>query len=794
MQNAITDFLSHRRSLTFLLFQLQLLLLLQVISLFLLQGDTFSYDFLTLYFPHISFMYRMRNKSVNCPTWAMAKICYEYLGLKETASIIEVRAAYKQLMLVYHPDKGGSNEIAKKINYCHETIINFNNHTYPRKLPPILTPEFEQMHFGDISNRPSRAFAEKLLNSMQDFEKLCLVDNFRPAIVSIINRTIMSMTACVENERPFFCQSCDKRFASEADHDNKIIQPYIIKLNEGPQIFTLLEKLYGSRIWKFKPEVPTKLEMEFWNSSIWLEVSPKVGEIMKFYRKVPRGLEIILKLVPDLKQIAKSAKLKAFVASKKYPILADLEKLTFCLTNGRGEDPTKPIIRGMKVQLKLSFLEKRNIKTESTLAPYYIISDPPGRERSSKCSVCDKKRLIFIMPSNHCRVCGRNVCEQCFLYQPVLHLGYNSKVKVCRGCISSSNDMDCRAWADGALAALEAKRADLSQAYLTVCHFLCQRLDSLSTELKNILNDVASLAAAVGDTRSLILAKRCLRIDERSWGWIAVELVDMNMGAQAVECLKEVPQEKNSDKWWDNLGDEIGLQDIQVALYCYDRISLKGNSASWWIEKSRKYERNPTKAALVMTYHCLQKALEALGPMENAKMQIVMFLQAEEYRLALFSLEIETKRIGLKEIKEMLSILGKSKIRGEEVELRKRILPFIVLVLYARQSFGRNEVQEMGEWNMIVGGVLRAVRGASVRTMEALIDELDGVKKMDSRVISIMVEVKGNKEFMGWEDARKKAMEREKFHAGMMLGKIAMLGEGGEEGKLILALAISISG
>jgi len=85
---------------------------------------------------------------------------YDILGVRKGASASEIKKAYRKLVLIHHPDKGGNEEMFKKIQNAYDTLESndFSEPTEPTEpessAPAEPTPSTELVPKaeGQVSN------------------------------------------------------------------------------------------------------------------------------------------------------------------------------------------------------------------------------------------------------------------------------------------------------------------------------------------------------------------------------------------------------------------------------------------------------------------------------------------------------------------------------------------------------------------------------------------------------------------------------------------------------------------
>ena len=105
--------------------------ILKIVLFFVLSFVLFKISFFNLFikllnfFEIIKLFLSFKKQYKNSPRNQKIKDSFEILNLDETATIDNVNQAYKELMKIHHPDKGGSEEKACKIIEARDILIKY---------------------------------------------------------------------------------------------------------------------------------------------------------------------------------------------------------------------------------------------------------------------------------------------------------------------------------------------------------------------------------------------------------------------------------------------------------------------------------------------------------------------------------------------------------------------------------------------------------------------------------------------------------------------------------------------
>ena len=62
---------------------------------------------------------------------------YDALGVSQSATSDDIKKAYRKLALQHHPDKGGDEEMFKKINNAYALLMNLNGMKFGKRTKTI---------------------------------------------------------------------------------------------------------------------------------------------------------------------------------------------------------------------------------------------------------------------------------------------------------------------------------------------------------------------------------------------------------------------------------------------------------------------------------------------------------------------------------------------------------------------------------------------------------------------------------------------------------------------------------
>lgn len=100
---------------------------------------------------------------------------YQILGIKEYASEVEVKQAYKRLVKIHHPDKGGETEKFVEIQKAYQELINSDSrlkYYYKKKNYRPKTKGYFELLEGNLTSEGNFIFTFKL----EDI--YCVIDLF----------------------------------------------------------------------------------------------------------------------------------------------------------------------------------------------------------------------------------------------------------------------------------------------------------------------------------------------------------------------------------------------------------------------------------------------------------------------------------------------------------------------------------------------------------------------------------------------------------------------------------------
>lgn len=109
---------------------------------------------------------------------------YEILGVQPTATLAEIRSAYRKESHQHHPDAGGTREAFEEISIAHDTLCDEDARAFYDQTGHIKGRKPEGADNAEMLNMLAQAF-DTAMNSCHDPERVDIVATMREIIANI---------------------------------------------------------------------------------------------------------------------------------------------------------------------------------------------------------------------------------------------------------------------------------------------------------------------------------------------------------------------------------------------------------------------------------------------------------------------------------------------------------------------------------------------------------------------------------------------------------------------------------
>lgn len=361
---------------------------------------------------------------------------YQLLDVTTSASQEEIKKAYRKKALHAHPDKGGSDELFKQITHAYNILNNDEERSeYDNNYEGTMSAPISGI-LRDSGFRLSDTYKKLIEGWILEFKCSNVINNISSEMYDILNQALSTVKVPITKDKiQNQCDICGTH--NEIDHDAKHEAAYRNYITESKtsEWENLLKSYIGDNNYIIPemvnvPQLPLPKKYNILDER-WKEFNCNVSSLSGCVENIvdtdaQNSLETYFISYQDIKN---KCKIRGNITANKSLkigkiISVNFEEVTLSFTDSENSKCEKNIF---KVFIRYNNGETKILHLPISKAPTWI----PDKEKTT--CTCGRSYSIFVR-RHHCRGCGEIYCSNCLSHQLIPYLGYNFKVKGCRGC------------------------------------------------------------------------------------------------------------------------------------------------------------------------------------------------------------------------------------------------------------------------------------------------------------------------------------------------------------------------
>lgn len=495
---------------------------------------------------------------MSVPSASTNRNLYADLGIRENASQDEIKKARNRLAKVHHTDKGGTDELIKRINHAYEILSDPETRA---QYDATKESDDQDGSFGEVSVNGLLHVGETL--SARYKEKLERWKKEGPPASDKTPFKNINATETANLSVQFDIPAI--AFQNLFNHPIPTIEKSLATVISGEILGWSFESI------KITPEIKKVLSLESWNMDPIFFDPISAQEEIKFEEIKLDNIRALFKAaskafsLPNVNTLVQSFA-SFFPVSSKYVLTVVQSKFM---------NPMRSI--GEQVALC-----PPTMKNQLGYIPQYVVTEeakkfeaaiPVDLATEKNCTTCRKEFGLFLW-KNSCKLCGNANCTDCMELSNVPD--YNKPVCVCKSCQPKISKLYSANWVNP-VNEKEVKK-QVTKEYLLV-------LDTLGFANKE---NFSSWVDGFIEIKKYDLAMQCyFSGGGKNWLDLAAKFCQRHVYEYAKSCLDQLKKTKEA---WIAEGDRLVTTNFELALLCYQKGALTLND---YVEKAFNHANKP---------------------------------------------------------------------------------------------------------------------------------------------------------------------------------------------------------